>query len=90
MIDELHFLGFCSSYSEVLRFERNAAIMNKTNLALNENSFVQHIADNADHDTCTLDGHGTFHGMAIIAAITPCAERSTVVIPREEVIITKS
>ena len=64
--------------------------MNKTNLTLNENSFVQNIADNADHDTCTLDGHGTFHGMAIIAAITPCTERSTVVIPREEVIITKS
>ena len=64
--------------------------MNKTNLTLSENSFVQHIADNADHDTCTLDGHGTFHGMAIIAAITPCTERSTVVIPREEVIITKS
>ncbi|KAL8561672.1 hypothetical protein ACOMHN_054970 [Nucella lapillus] len=29
------------------------------------------MADNVDHDTATLDGRGTFHGMGIIASVTP-------------------
>lgn len=32
---------------------------------------VKFIADNVDHDTRTLDGKGTFHGMGMIAAFTP-------------------
>ena len=32
-------------------------------------SFVQHIADNADHNICTLGGNRTLHKIAIIAAI---------------------
>jgi len=31
---------------------------------------VQYIADNVEHNTRTLDGMGTFHGMGIIATIT--------------------
>ena len=34
--------------------------------------FVQYVADNVDHNVCTLDGQNTFHGMGIrIAAVTP-------------------
>ena len=33
--------------------------------------FVQYVADNVDHNVCTLDGHNTSHGMEIIAAVTP-------------------
>ena len=33
--------------------------------------FVQYGADNVDHNICTLDGHGTFHGMGMIDAVTP-------------------
>lgn len=51
LVDHLHALGFCSSYSEVVRFERNAALMSNTDLCVKKNSFVQHVADNADHDT---------------------------------------
>lgn len=29
------------------------------------------MADNVDHDTRTIDGKGTFHGMGMIAAFTP-------------------
>ena len=29
------------------------------------------IGDNVDHNTNTLDGHNSFHGMGIIAALTP-------------------
>ena len=32
---------------------------------------MQFVADNADHNLRTLDGHETFHGMGIIAAATP-------------------
>ena len=34
--------------------------------------FVQHVADNVDHNLRTLDGYNTFHG--IIAAVTPRTE----------------
>jgi hypothetical protein len=87
LVDHIHALGFCSSYSEVVRFERNAALMSNTVLHVEKNSFVQHVADNADHDTCTLDGKGTFHRMAIIAAITPSAGRVTFTVPRNKVLI---
>ena len=32
---------------------------------------MQHVADNVDHDICTIDGLNTFHGMGIIATVTP-------------------
>ena len=33
--------------------------------------FVQYVADNIDHNICVLDGRDTFHGMGMIAAVTP-------------------
>ena len=41
-------------------------------------------ADNVDHNICTLDGYGTFHGMGMIVAVTPetCSGQS---IPRAKV-----
>ena len=41
--------------------------------------FVQFVADNADHNVATLGGHNTFHGMGIVAAVTPWAKRRTAV-----------
>ena len=32
-----------------------------------KDGFTQFVADNMNHNTDTLDGKGTFHGMAIIA-----------------------
>ena len=69
-----------------MNYERNAAIVCNTKLNLDSFSFVQHIADNADHNTCTLDGNGTFHGMAIIAAITPHTKRAYPDVPRGKVL----
>ena len=37
-------------------------------------AFLQHMADNIDHNLRTLDGYNTFHGMGIIAVITPKAK----------------
>ena len=70
--DSLNAMGFASSYSEVSKFERNAAVMKGTDIkGLNDGSFIQHVADNVDHNIRTLDGLNTFHGMGIIAAVTP-------------------
>ncbi|VDH88747.1 Hypothetical predicted protein [Mytilus galloprovincialis] len=71
LIDTLFNLGFCSSYSEVQKFEMNAAASRSTEIANENQSVVQYIADNVDHNIRSLDGFGTFHGMGIIAASTP-------------------
>jgi hypothetical protein len=72
LIDTLYKHGFTCSYTEVKRYERNAAVVQGTNIDdLSKDQFVQFIADNVDHNVSTIDGRGTFHGMGIIATITP-------------------
>jgi len=39
--------------------------------------FVQYVADNVDHNIKTLDGNNTFHGMGMIAAVTPGTKASS-------------
>jgi len=70
LINSLHHHGFCCSYQEVQRFEHNAAQSHGTDIPNLTTEFVQYGADNVDHNICTLDGHGTFHGMGMIAAVT--------------------
>jgi len=85
LIDTLHELGFCSSYREVLRYERNAATAQ--NLEIPESSderFVQFMADNVDHNSRKMDGLNTFHGMGIMAAVNP-ARKYHKIIPRKTV-----
>ena len=82
LVDTLHQLGFSCSYSEVQKFERSAAVAQKTEVdGFTPGHFIQYVADNADHNTRTIDGHGTFHGMGIIACITPRIERASVIPP---------
>ena len=71
LIEILNSMGFCSSYTEIQRFESSAASSQGTSFDLSDEQFVQYVADNVDHNTGTLDGHNTFHGMGIIAAVTP-------------------
>ena len=63
-MDTLNQLGFSSSYHEVLKYEKSAAISEGV-------QFIQYVADNVDHNIRTLDDHNTFHGMDIIATLTP-------------------
>ena len=85
LIDTLNSLGYCSSYSEVKRFQSCAAkVEGSTKHNVNENACIQFVADNVDHNTCTLDGLNTFHGMGIMGAITP-GGKSNRTIPRVEV-----
>ena len=41
-----------------------------------EGTCVQYVADNVDHNICMLDGHYTFYGMGMIAAVTPAISRT--------------
>jgi len=71
LIDLLNKFGLCASYSEVLKFESCAANQSSTEIHnVNETSFLHFVADNVDHNTATIDGLNTFHGMGIIACVT--------------------
>ena len=72
VIDTLHALGSASSYHEVQRFERNAACVSGDDILDDVGqSNILLAADNFDHNIITLNGDDTFHGMGVIAAITP-------------------
>ena len=75
LIDTLSAMGYCSSYSEVQRFEENASASVAPDplggqIGLSE-TMLLFAADNVDHNIVTIDGKGTFHGMGMIAAVTP-------------------
>lgn len=70
--DSLYAHGFCSSYTNVQKYERSAAENQGTDIpGYIPGKFGQYVADNVDHNTRTLDGSGTFHGMGIVLTITP-------------------
>ena len=72
LIDSLNSHGFCSSYSEVKKFEVSAAdAQDKEIPGFIPGQFAQFIADNVDHNVRTIDGTNTFHGMGIIAVRSP-------------------
>ena len=45
---------------------------------------VQFVADNVDHNSATIDGQNTFHGMGMIAVVTPGVSKPRK-IPRKKV-----
>ncbi len=82
LIDSLSEHGFCRPYHEVQKFESNAAVSQQTDIPDSDpGDFIQYMADNVDHNIRTIDGSNTFHGMGIIATITP-AKRAIQQIPR--------
>jgi hypothetical protein len=82
LVDTLCNLGFSVSYSEVQKYESNAAAINNSKiLDYFPGRFVQFVADNVDHNIRNLDGLNTFHGMGIIACTTP-GSKVNFVIPR--------
>ena len=89
LIDTINALGYSSSYSEIQLFKRSAAACKDDSFdEMVENQLVQHVADNVDHDICTLDGKFTFHGMGMLAAVTPSLLlKRKRVIPRVKVTI---
>lgn len=82
LIDVMNRFGFCSSYSEVQRFEWSAAAARGIYInGYSEGNYAQCIADNVDHNVRTLDGYTPFHGMGIQAAVTAVVKQS-ISIPR--------
>jgi hypothetical protein len=72
LVDTLFSLGFCLSYDEVKKYESSSAVEQGISIpGITDTSCLQFMADNVDHNIDTLDGNGTFHGMGIVAAITP-------------------
>ena len=90
LIDSLNSHGFCCSYSEVQRFERSASVLQGTDIPnLTPDQVVQYAADNVDHNKITIDGRNTFHGMGIIATVTPGTKSSyhilRITVPTEDI-----
>lgn len=72
LIDTLFAHGYSCSYTEVQTYERSAAVTCGTDIpGFIPGHFIQYVADNVDHDICTLNGINTFHAMSIIASVTP-------------------
>ena len=71
LIDILSGMGFCSSYSETMKYQDSAMVNSIPKVS--ENGFVQFVFDNADVNTRTLDGMGTFHALGGIRCVTPSA-----------------
>ena len=82
LINSLHYNGFCCSFNEVQQFEQCAALSHKTDIPNYTTQAVQYAGDhNVDYDVRTLKRNDTFHGMGMIAVITP-AIQCTKPIPR--------
>ncbi len=54
----------------------SAAVHHGTSIQSLSDEFVQYSADNVGHNIRTLDGNNTFHGMGIIAMVTPATSVS--------------
>ena len=76
----LHKHGFCSSYPEVQLYERCAAKQRRVDIpGFIPGRFMQYSADNVDHNIRTLDGSGAFHGMGIVASVTPKLKSASII-----------
>ena len=66
-------LAFSIIYQEVTRFKQSSLeTEDASDMASSfpSGTFIQYVADNVDHNLCTFDGRGTFHGMGIVQAST--------------------
>ena len=90
-MDTLHKLGFCSSYTEVISFEKNAADCVEPGVLCGDllDMLVFYAADNVDHNIITIDSKGAFHGMSVIAAVTP-GKQTHHLIPRSQILELKT
>ena len=78
LIDEVSKLGFSVSYQEVRRYKQSVVENDDSlnSMVSARPEFAQWVADNVDHNTTTLDGKNTFHGMEIIGASTGMQKNS--------------
>ena len=85
LIDSLNAHGFCASYKTVANYEKCDTVAQGTDIPeYSPQHFVQYAADNVDHNIRTLNGNGKYHGMGIIATITPVT-KSKIPVPKSKV-----
>ncbi|CAD6209972.1 GSCOCG00012775001-RA-CDS, partial [Cotesia congregata] len=70
IIDLLSKLGICATYYSLQLFEAST-IKNLPEVIIDDDTFVQFVFDNTDHNVDTLDGQETFHCLGGIAAYCP-------------------
>jgi len=75
LVDILCNLGFSDDYREVRRFQ-DSALPEEVIEYDWVGSLVQFVIDNADSNTRSLTGHGTWHALGSIAGITPAKQSS--------------
>ena len=64
----------CVSYDEMTGYKQSVMRSDVDNLPpCFPSHFTQFSGDNVNHQTVTLDGCGTFHGMGVISMTTPCS-----------------
>ena len=54
-----------------------------TGIPNHTSEFVQYVADSIDHNLTTLHGNDTFHGMGLIATVTPGTKQTQVILRRK-------
>ena len=80
LVDHLSQFGFSISSDEVKLFKQSAITSSREIQAEEcQSDFTQWIANNVDHNSCTLTGKGTFHGMGIISASLKPTRSSSVI-----------
>ena len=66
LLTEISKLGYAISYDEVKRYKQLVSMDEDHKLDHIKDGFTHFVVDNVDHNTNTLEGKGTFHGMHII------------------------
>ena len=68
LTETLHKFGFAISNNEIIRYKQNVIEFDTTDdiAVAHGDTFCQFVGDNTDHDTNTLDGKNTHHGLGSI------------------------
>ena len=66
LLTEISKLGYAISYDEVKRYKQLVSMDGDHKLDHIKDGFTNFVVDNVNHNTNTLEGKGTFHGMHII------------------------
>lgn len=93
IVDTLHEMGFCCSYTEVMRFFKNAADCVEPVLGgdvhLLEMSVLSS-ADEVNHNRITLDGKETIHKIGVIASVIPERQMNHIIPQKKQISELKS
>ena len=75
LVDMINKLGFCSSHTEANKYRSNTVVVQGVDLSEKVACFFLHYqADNVDHASNTLDGHGSIHVVGQMATFIPAIQ----------------